>query len=261
MLVCSNVTHHYSVRPVLRDVDFRIAEGECVAVLGPNGMGKTTLLAILGGAVTPTFGTVEINGRIRRSTVEEELAIRKECVYLPDDCWLPRRLTGSEWLLDVGRLYEIPVERLYRHANLLIDVFNLTDVAHQSLSSCSAGQRKKWMLASALLTDARVLLLDEPYSGGLDPAGILALQRILRRLTSEEGRTIIFTTPVPELVEGTADRLLVVQDGRIAADERLSDLRERSQNGAVTPLLQEMFFNSTLTKLDRYFQVESEAAG
>jgi len=253
MIRASNLSHYYSVRPILKEIDLEVGPGECVAMLGPNGIGKTTLLAILGGVVSPTFGHVEVNGKRRRETVESELAIRRECVYLPDDCWLPRDRTGADWLLAVGRVYGIPDERLLPHANALIDVFNLSDIANQALGSCSTGQKKKWTLASALLTDAEILLLDEPFSGGLDPAGILALQRILRRLTSVEGRTVVFTTPVPEIVEGTADRLIVLQDGRIAADERLADLKSRSGNGSVTQLLQTMFFQKTLNQLDHYF--------
>lgn len=260
MLRARHVTHHYSVRPILRDIDFEVPSGECVALLGPNGIGKTTLLAVLGGVVSPTFGHVEVNGKRRRETVDGELQIRRECVYLPDDCWLPPDRAGSDWLLAVGRLYDIPNERLYPHANALIDVFNLSDIANQALGACSTGQKKKWTLASALLTDADILLLDEPFSGGLDPAGILSLQKILRRLTTVEKKTVVFTTPVPELVEGTADRLIVLQEGQIAADERIADLRARNGNASVTQLLQHMFFEKTLNKLDRYFGEEAVGA-
>ena len=106
------------------------------------------------------------------------------------------------------------------------------------------------------LTDAEILLLDESFSGGLDPAGILALERILRRRTSVDNKTVVFTTPVPELVEGTADRLIVLQEGKVAADERLADLRARTGNASVTQPLQTMFFEKTLNKLDRYFGEE-----
>jgi ABC-2 type transport system ATP-binding protein len=253
MLRALKLTHYYSTTPVLRDVDLTVPDGQCVALLGPNGIGKTTLLNILGGVLSPTFGHVEVNGLRRRGTIDEELEIRRQCVFLPDDCWLPPDRAGADWLLAVGRVYGVPDERLYSKASSLIEVFNLDDVSLRSLGNCSTGQKKKWSLCSALLTDAKILLLDEPFSGGLDPAGILALQRILRHASAREGRTIVFTTPVPEIVEGTADRLLVIENGAVAADEMVAELSARSGNGSVTALLQKMFFGTTLNRLESYF--------
>lgn len=259
MLRAINLTHYYGITPVLREINLTVPDGQCVALLGPNGIGKTTLLTILGGVQSPTFGEVKVNGRTRRGSVVDELAIRRECVFLPDDCWLPSDRTGADWLLAVGRVYGVPDERLYARARSLIEVFNLDEVSDHSLGYCSTGQKKKWTLCSALLTEARILLLDEPFSGGLDPAGILALQKILRHASRSEGRTIIFTTPVPEIVEGTADRLLVLEKGIVAADELLADLSSRSENGSVTRLLQKMFFGTTLNRLETYFETDSTA--
>ncbi len=265
MLRAVNLTHHYSITPVLQEVSLDIPAGQCVALLGPNGIGKTTLLGILGGVVAPTFGHVEVNGRQRRESVDDELQIRRECLFLPDDCWLPSDRTGADWLLSVGRVYGIPDQKLFSRAKALIDIFNLDEVALQTLGACSTGQKKKWTLCSALLTDSPILLLDEPFSGGLDPAGILALQRILRHAADSEKRTIVFTTPVPEIVEGTADRLLVLEHGRIAADEMLHELRMKSSGGTVTALLQEMFFKrpsvgSMRSSMQRRLSPDSQAA-
>jgi ABC-2 type transport system ATP-binding protein len=260
MLRALNLTHYYSTTPVLRDINLTVPDGQSVALLGPNGIGKTTLLSILGGVQSPTFGHIEVNGFARRGSIDEELEIRRQCVFLPDDCWLPPDRSGGDWLLAVGRVYGVPDESLYPKAQSLIDVFNLEGVANYCLGDCSTGQKKKWALCSALLTDAKILLLDEPFSGGLDPAGILALQRILRHASASEGRTILFTTPVPEIVEGTADRLLVIENGTIAADEMVAELSARSESGSVTGLLQRMFFGTTLNRLESYFEGASQAA-
>src|SRR3954464_15707224 len=133
MLRAAQLTHYYNVTPVLEDINLEVPEGQCVALLGPNGIGKTTLLNILAGVVFPTFGHVEINGLRRRGSVDEELAIRRECVFLPDDCWLPPDRAGADWRLAVGRVYGVPNERLFQRAKSLIDVFNLDNVALQSL--------------------------------------------------------------------------------------------------------------------------------
>ena len=98
MIRVVDVTHHYGVRPVLRRVNLEVQAGELVAVLGPNGMGKTTLLGIIAGVLWPLKGFVEIDGRRRRVSMEEELAIRRRLAYLPDHPWLPGSRTGREFL-------------------------------------------------------------------------------------------------------------------------------------------------------------------
>lgn len=115
MIEVINVTHHYGVRPVLRNVSLHVDKGEVVALMGPNGMGKTTLLGVIAGALWPIEGTVRIDGKVRRSSPENELAIRRQVVYLPAEPWLPSTRTGREWLLAVGRLYGIGEQRLMDH--------------------------------------------------------------------------------------------------------------------------------------------------
>ena len=107
----------------------------------------------------------------RRGSEEEELAIRKMTVYLPDQPWLPGNPTGREFLLAVGRLYEVEQDRLIEHVDQLLDLFDLTEKGDSPIRSYSAGQKKKIALCSALVAEVPILLLDEPFSGGLDPGG------------------------------------------------------------------------------------------
>ena len=117
MIRVVNVWHHYGVRPVLKDVSLHVECGRLVAVMGPNGMGKSTLLTLIGGLLWPLEGFVEIDGKRRRSSIEAEIAIRKKLVYLPDQPFLPPDSTGREFLLAVGRLYEVGERRLMEHAD------------------------------------------------------------------------------------------------------------------------------------------------
>jgi ABC-type multidrug transport system ATPase subunit len=103
MIRLTGVTQHYGVRPVLRDVSLSIETGERVVVLGPNGMGKTTLLGVIAGVLSPQRGDVEIDGLVRRSSAEAELAIRRRVVYAPDHPWLPKNRTGREFVLALPR--------------------------------------------------------------------------------------------------------------------------------------------------------------
>src|SRR6185503_10688674 len=103
MITVLDVTHHYGSRRVLRDVSLHVRRGELMALMGPNGMGKSTLLGLMAGALSPMLGTVEIDGVPRRRSPDEEHAIRRKVVYLPAETWAPN-LSGREWLFAVGRL-------------------------------------------------------------------------------------------------------------------------------------------------------------
>jgi ABC-2 type transport system ATP-binding protein len=257
MIRVVNVTQHYSIKPVLVDVSLEIPSGSRTVIIGPNGMGKTTLLSVMGGVLQPQKGYVEVFGLRRRSTAEVEREIRRRTVYLPDRCWLPKNRTGREFLLSVGGLYDIPGDRLIEHADRLLKLFDLERLGDSPIRSYSAGQQKKIALSSALITEAAVLLMDEPFSGGLDPAGILALKHLLQRFTENQRRTIVLTTPVPELVEEIADHLVILRDGRIASNTSIEDLRRQSNGrGSLETILEQMVFPETLENIEAYFDAE-----
>ena len=259
MIRAVNVTQHYGVRPVLRDISLEIPAGSRTAVIGPNGMGKTTLLGVLGGVLNPQHGYVEIDGLRRRSSIENELEIRRRAVYLPDRCFLPKNRTGREFLLGVGKVYDIDEDRLLDHAERLLRLFEIEPIGDSPIRSYSAGQQKKISLASALITDAPILLLDEPFSGGLDPAGILALRHLLKRTSVRKKRTVVLTSPVPELVAEVADRLIVVRGGVLAADGSIEEIRRQTRyTGTVEGMLQEVIFPETLENIEAYFAGEIE---
>ena len=151
-------------------------------------------------------------------------AIRKMTVYLPDQPWLPSQRTAREFLLAVGRLYDIEEDRLMTHADRLLDLFDLSDKGDSPIRTYSAGQLKKIALSSALVAETPLLLLDEPFSGGLDPAGILSLKRIVQHHGRRRDRTIVLTSPVPELVEEIATRIIVLHDGEIIAFDTVDGL-------------------------------------
>ncbi len=255
MIELQEVTQHYGVRPVLRGVSLRIERGEVVVILGPNGMGKTTLLGVMAGVLAPQHGSVTIDGLRRRGSEEEELEIRKRTVYLPDQPWLPANRTGREFLLAVGRLYEVPDERLMEHVDQLLELFDLHSQGDSPIRTYSAGQKKKVALCSALVTEVPVLLLDEPFSGGLDPAGLLTLKRIIQRLGRRKDATVVLTSPVPELVEEIATRVIVLQEGEILAFDTLDGLqRMTGHRGSLGEVLERLIFPDTTKKLDSYFQ-------
>lgn len=255
MIDVVDVTQHYGVRPVLKHINLSIDRGELVVVLGPNGMGKSTLLGVTGGVIHPQKGYVEILGLRRRRTPEEEHEIRKRAVYSPDQPWLPAQRSGREFLLSVGRLYDLEDDWLMEHTERLLELFELAAKADHPISSYSSGQRKKLAICSALVTDAPVLLLDEPFSGGLDPSGILALKKVLRHKVERQGGTVLLTSPVPELVEELASRIVILRDGEVLAFDSLDGLRRLTGCwSSLGEVLQRLIFPETVRNLERYFK-------
>jgi ABC-type multidrug transport system ATPase subunit len=255
MMKLVNVVQHYGVRPVLRDVSLEVKRGELVGIMGPNGVGKSSLLGVMAGILPPMKGYVEIAGKRRRSSEEAELEIRRKTVYLPDHPWLPKNRTGREFLIAIGRLYDIPYERLLEHIDRLLCLFNLEEKGDSVISSYSSGQQKKIAICGFLVTEAPVMVLDEPFSGGLDPSAILALRHIFLRLAKRDDVAIVLATPVPELVEGLAHRVAILMDGRIVAydtPEGLARMTER--DGSLQEVLEDVINPNTFENLELYFK-------
>lgn len=255
MIEVINVSHHYRLRPVLRNVNLRVSRGEIVAIMGPNGTGKTTLMQIMAGLIAPIVGHVEVDGIRRRSTAEDELRIRRQTVWLPAEPWLPTMHSGREWLLATGRVYGVSDERLMEHVPRLMSLFNLDEHIDQRISGYSTGQKKKVALAAALVPEAPLMLLDEPFAGGLDPSGILALKRVLLRHRQMRDVTVVMATPVPELVEELADRIAMLREGRIIAFDSLDNLRRQAgTSGRLDEVYERIAGSQTVEKIERYFR-------
>jgi|GEM_PF-326371 len=238
---------------ILRDLNFLISRGEIAIIVGVNGVGKSTLLATIAGAVSAARGTVKVFDHPRRRSVESERAARRMAVYLPDEAWLPGSMQVREYLGAAAALFEIPVADAIDRIDALLDLFALTDVESQSLKSLSTGQKKKVGLCSALLADRELLLLDEPFSGGLDPAGISALRRVLLNRAREHQQTIVLTTPVAELVAELADRLLILRDGGLAHDLDHNELRRRLETTpSLADALNELIFPDAEQRIQRF---------
>lgn len=257
MIKVADVTHHYGVRPMLQRVSLQVQRGELVALMGPNGSGKSTLMSVMAGALWPLKGSVEIDGKRRRSSDEAEAAIRRQSVYLPAEPWLPLASTGREWLLGVGRVWDIEVDHLIDHVDRLLALFDLAEKGDSPMHSYSTGQRKKIALAGALVTEAPVMFLDEPFSGGLDPSGILAMKRVLQRRALGDHYTIVFATPVPELVEELADRVAIIAGGKIAAFDTVAGLRRQSGcSGKLDEIYEALVSPQSARNIDQYLKGE-----
>lgn len=255
MIRFHQVWHHYGVKPVLRGIDLEVRPGELLCVMGPNGMGKSTLMAVAAG-VQPCFrGHVEIGGRRRRLSVEAEAAVRAQVAYLPAEPWLPW-VTARQFLVACGRVYGVSDERLFDHVDRLLKLFQLESQADKSAGELSTGQRKKLGLCSALVTEAPVLLLDEPFSGGIDASGLRSMSAVLQHLAEDRERTVMICVPVPELVEHLAHRIAVIHEGQILACNTVEGLRQQADcTGDLSEVL-ERLVSGGADPVQDYFQSE-----
>lgn len=256
MINVLDVSHHYGLRPVLNEINFSIPAGQLVTVMGANGVGKSTLLGIVAGLMTPARGHVEINGLRRRSSEAAELSIRKQMAYLPDHPWLPEFMTTREWLLAIGNLYDLEPEHVMDHIGRLLDLFQLADKGDSPIRTCSNGQKKKIAICGTLVTEAPVLVLDEPFTGGLDPSAIMALRRVINHMVASGKVTILMASQIPELVEELTHRILVLGGTRIVAYDTLDKLRAQTGcSGSLPEVFEQLVHPETLQHIENYFNV------
>ena len=171
---------------------------------------------------------------------------------------MPRTRTGRDWLLAVGRVYSVEEDRLRDHADRLLDVFDLADRADSLIASYSTGQKKKIAVCAALATDAPILLLDEPFAGGMDPSGILALKRILQAEHARRVKTVVMATPVPELVEELADRVVIVADGVITVDDTIDGIKTSAGAATLADAYDRFVSPKMLEKIERYLAEDAK---
>ena len=232
MLTLDHVAVRYSGRPVLRDVSFSIGPGEIVAYLGANGAGKTTTMKVVTGLVAPDFGRVLFGGR---DVAEDPLGYRRRLGYVPETAEVYPFLSGREYLVLAGRLRALPEASLERRVDELLELLGLENHRYQALESYSKGMRQKVLIGTALLHDPEVLILDEPLSG-LDVTSVLVMKALLRALAAR-GRTILYSTHHLEVAERLCERVLILHDGRVVADDSVANLRELRRQ----PSLEEIF--------------------
>ncbi|MFA7230713.1 MAG: ABC transporter ATP-binding protein, partial [Victivallaceae bacterium] len=203
----------------------------------------------------PIRGEIEIDGKIRRSSVENEKAIRRQLVYLPDDPFLPLRSTGREFLLSVARLYNLDSLHAMKHAETLLEVFDLKEKADSQIASYSTGQKKKLGLCSALITEAPIIVLDEPFSGGLDSAALLAMSKILKMLAGRVDVTVVMAVPVPELVEPLADKLVILADGKVIAYDTPDAIKQQAGGDiSLSEALEKLANPNRINTIDQYLE-------
>ena len=214
MLQLDHIDAGYGEHVVLRDVAFGLESGDRIGLLGPNGAGKTTTLRMLYTLMRPDAGQVLVDGV---DAYRDALAVRRRLGVLPDARGLYKRLTATENIDYFGRLHGMSSDLLARRREVLIDALEMRDIADRRTEGFSQGQRVKTAIARALIHDPRNVLLDEP-TNGLDVMATRAMRRFMRQLR-DEGRCVLFSSHIMQEVAALCDRIVVIAQGRVVADE------------------------------------------
>jgi len=219
----TDLTKIYGDTTAVDGVSFQVHPGIITGFLGPNGAGKSTTMRMILGLDCPSGGTALVNGRsfTRSSAPLAEIGALLDARAVDGGRSALNHLRALAATLGIGR----------GRVEEVLDIVGLTDVAHQSAGSFSLGMSQRLGIASALIADPGVVMLDEPVNG-LDPDGILWIRNLLRSLAAE-GRTVFLSSHLMSELELTADRLIVIGRGRILADESMADFIGRAAGEVV----------------------------
>jgi ABC-2 type transport system ATP-binding protein len=207
---------------VLDDVNFVIKKGTVLALLGPNGAGKTTTIRILSTLLLPDSGQVLINGF---DVVKEAYKVRSLIGLTGQYAALDEYLTGKENLHMIGRLYRLSYPDINRRSQELLELFDLVEASGRTVKTYSGGMHRRLDLAVSLIASPPIIFLDEPTTG-LDPRSRLIMWDIIEQLVST-GTTILLTTQDMDEADHLADRIVVINGGKIIAEGTSDELKQR----------------------------------
>jgi len=225
MIEVTQLTKRYGSTLALDHVSFLIQPGQVVGLLGPNGAGKTTLLRMLTGYMPPSEGTARV---ANRDVSEESLEVRRRIGYLPETNPLYEELAVYESLEWTAKLRGMPASAYVGAIRKVIETCGLEQVVGKDVAHLSKGYRQRLGLAQAILHDPEILILDEPTSG-LDPNQQMEVRQLIQRL--KQKKTVLLSTHILSEAQSSCDRVLIIHQGRIAADGSPDVLGQRMGRG------------------------------
>ncbi|MCB0614135.1 MAG: gliding motility-associated ABC transporter ATP-binding subunit GldA [Lewinellaceae bacterium] len=214
-----NLTKIYGTQRAVDHVSFQAKAGEVLGFLGPNGAGKTTTMKIITSFIPPDEGTATVCGF---DVSKDPMEVRRRIGYLPEHNPLYKDMYVREYLGFIAGLHQLKKAR--QRVDEMIEMTGLAREQHKLIGALSKGYRQRVGLAQAMLHDPEVLILDEPTSG-LDPNQLADIRKLIRQLGQE--KTVIFSTHIMQEVKAICDRVLIINRGKIVANDSIEDLQRR----------------------------------
>ncbi len=238
LIVTRNLVEWFGDKMAVDNISLDVHGGEVFGFLGPNGAGKTTTIKMIVGLLQPTSGVVKVAGV---DVQTQPLLAKASSGYVPDIPNLYAKLTGRELLRFIGDLYDLDRKQVAQRTDELLRMFDLAAVADDTVDSYSHGMQQKASLASALMHDPKVLVLDEP-TVGLDPKSARLIKDILRQM-AERGAAVFLSTHILEIAERMCDRIGIINKGQLVAVGTMNELRSLGKAGEVS--LEDIFLGLT----------------
>ncbi|MCL2808761.1 MAG: ATP-binding cassette domain-containing protein [Treponema sp.] len=226
-----NLSKHYGNVKAVNDVSFSVGDKEVLGFLGPNGAGKTTIMKILTGFHFPSDGTALIDGI---PVDEKPLEVKKRIGYLPENVPLYGDLTVDEYLNFAAESHNIPKQNKETAINVSLEACALTSYRSRRIETLSKGYRQRTGLAQAILHDPPILILDEPTTG-LDPNQIIEIRSLIKELGKR--KTVILSTHILQEVEAICSQVLIINDGKIAAQGKPEEIAGSIKGGDTWELI------------------------
>lgn len=220
MITVHNLTKVYNQQTAVNHIDFQLYNGEITGFLGPNGAGKTTTMKMLTGALTPTEGSITIDGI---DIIKNPIKAQRTIGYLPEHNPLYTEMYVREYLQFTANLYpEVPRNRVEE----VIALTGLLPESNKKIEALSKGYRQRVGLASALIHDPKVLILDEPTTG-LDPNQLVEIRNIVKELGKH--KTVLLSSHIMQEIQAVASRVIVLHKGNIVLDKNMTELQGNQQ--------------------------------
>ncbi len=236
-IIAKNITKIYGTQKALNNVSFEIKTGEIVGFLGPNGAGKSTMMKIITGFIPQTSGEVTVNGY---DVVEQSLEVRKNIGYHPENNPLYLDMYVKEYLEFVAGLYNLG-KRTKSRIDEMVEHTGLVAEQKKKIGALSKGYRQRVGIAQALIHNPKVLILDEPTTG-LDPNQIIDIRNLISEVGKE--KTVMLSTHILQEVEAICDRIIIINNGIIVADDTAKNIHSRASEKYQTIIVE---FNPDLS--------------
>lgn len=231
-IVVKEVSKHYGAQLAVNQVSFEVHTGEIVGFIGPNGAGKSTTMKMITGTLSPDKGSIWINDL---PVLEHQREIRGMIGYLPENNPLYPDMYIREYLQYVAGLYSLKGKAARERISTVIEMTALTREISKKIGNLSKGYRQRVGLAQALIHNPGILVLDEPTSG-LDPNQLVEIRSLVSSIGKE--KTVLLSTHILQEVEAICDRVLIINNGKIVADEDAQRLKEKSEGQKQTILIE-----------------------
>lgn len=234
-LIIEHLTKAYDKEPVLKELNLEVPTGNIFGLIGPNGAGKSTLIGILTGLLHYDRGSITIDGM--PYSAENEVEIKKKIASVLQPPLLFENFTSHEFITYVCEMYNVSTHDLDERISSLMEYFEIEEFAQVKTKQLSSGSRKKLAFCAAILTNPKVLFLDEPFES-VDVISIGRMKNIIRRL-KEKGTTIFITSHILEVVENLCDDIAILHKGKILAYLDSESRRELEKDSSLSEIFEQ----------------------